>query len=70
MFLPLWKMRFMVNLGSMATTLWSFVDYEPLKMLRVYEGTCIWVCHVWNLLICIHDDNVFARLTLVNMKDV
>jgi hypothetical protein len=42
----------MVNLGSMTTTLRSIVDYEPLKMLWVYESTCIWVCHILNLLIC------------------
>ncbi len=27
------------NLGSMVITLWSIIDYKPLKMLWVYEGT-------------------------------
>jgi hypothetical protein len=28
------------NLMLMATTLRSIVDYRPLKLQRVYEGTC------------------------------
>jgi hypothetical protein len=28
------------NLITMATTLHFIIDYEPLKILRVYEGTC------------------------------
>jgi hypothetical protein len=28
------------NLCAMATTLHSIVDCEPLKILKVYEGTC------------------------------
>jgi len=29
-----------INLSIMATTLHSIIDYEPLNILRVYEGTC------------------------------
>ncbi len=28
------------NLITMATTFHFVIDYEPLKILRVYEGTC------------------------------
>jgi hypothetical protein len=31
-------------LGYMAVTLQSIIDYEPLKLLQVYEGT--WFGHV------------------------
>ncbi len=28
------------NLFVMATTMHSIIDYEPLKIFKVYEGTC------------------------------
>ncbi len=57
------------NLGSMATTLSSIVDYKTLKILQVYEGTCFG--HVMSK-ICqytTNDDKVSMGLTFVNVKD-
>jgi hypothetical protein len=30
------------NLTIMVTILHSIIDYEPLKILKVSEGTCFW----------------------------
>jgi hypothetical protein len=57
------------NLGFMVMALQSIVDIEPLKMLRVYEGTCFG--HVM-FKVCqytINDDKVSTRLTLMSVKD-
>jgi hypothetical protein len=56
------------NLGSMAITLLSIIDHEPLKMLWVYEGTCFE--HVMPKVgqHTTNDDKVFVGLTLVNVK--
>jgi hypothetical protein len=57
------------NLATMATTLHFIVDYEPLKSLRVYEGT--WFRHVMfkayqsNT----NDNKVFVGLQHVSVKD-
>jgi hypothetical protein len=29
-----------INLSTMVVAMHSIIDYEPLKILRVYEGTC------------------------------
>jgi hypothetical protein len=57
------------NLGTMATTLCSIIDYELLKFLQVYEGTCFG--HVM-FKICqyeLNDDKAFVGQTLVSVKD-
>jgi hypothetical protein len=53
----------------MATTLQSSVDCEPLKLLKVYKGTCFG--HVMSKA-CQHvtnDDKISVGLKSVNVKD-
>ncbi len=53
----------------MATTMHSIIDYEPLKILKVYEGT--WFGHVMSKA-CQYatiDDKVFVGLRNVNVKE-
>jgi hypothetical protein len=56
------------NLGSMVITLQSIIDYEPLKMLWVYEGT--YFGHVMPKVgqHTTNDDKVFVGQTLVSVK--
>jgi hypothetical protein len=58
------------NLGTMATTLQSIINYELLNLLWVYEGTCFG--HVMFKLCqyVLNDDKVSMGLILVNGKDV
>ncbi len=57
------------NLVIMATTLHSIIDYEPMKILKVYEGTCFG--HVMSNACeyVTNDDKVFVGLEHVNVKD-
>jgi hypothetical protein len=57
------------NLGSMATTLWSIIDCEPLKMLWVYAGTYFGHVMFKACQYATNDDKVFTWMTLVNVKD-
>jgi len=53
----------------MAVALQSIVDYEPLKLLKVYEGTCF--RHVM-FKVCqyvTNDDKISIGLKSVNVKD-
>jgi len=52
----------------MATTLHSLVDYEPLKILRVYEGTCFGHVMSRAYQYATNDDNIFVGLRNVNVK--
>ncbi len=55
------------NLGSMVTTLWIIIDFELLKLLWVYEGTCFG--HVmFKLQYVANDDKVFVSFILVTWK--
>jgi hypothetical protein len=56
------------NLGSMATTLQSIIEYEPLKLLQVYEGICVGHVIFKVCLYATNDDKVSTSLTLVNAQ--
>ncbi len=53
----------------MVENLHSIIDCEPLKILRVYEGTCF--RHVMSKVYeyVTNDDKVYTRLEHVNVKD-
>jgi hypothetical protein len=34
------------NFETVVATLQSIIDYEPFKLLWVYEGTLLWTCDV------------------------
>jgi hypothetical protein len=53
----------------MVTTLHSIIDYEPLKKIRVYEGT--YFKHVISKACryATNDDKVFIGLKNVNVKE-
>jgi hypothetical protein len=57
------------NLGSMAMTLKSIVECEPLKMLRMYENTCFGYVMLKACQYATNDDKVLIGLTLVSVKD-
>ncbi len=59
-----------VNLGSMAITLQFVIDFKPLKLLQVYEGT--WFGHVMSKMCyyATNDEKVFMGLILVNVKEL
>jgi hypothetical protein len=53
----------------MVATLHSIIDCEPLKILRVYKGTCF--RHVMSK-VCYYvtnDNKIYTRLEHVNVKD-
>jgi hypothetical protein len=52
----------------MVVTLHSFIDYEPLKILRVYEGTCFGHVMFKACQYATNDDNIFVGLKIVNVK--
>ncbi len=56
------------NLFVMLAILHSLIDYEPLKILRVYEGT--YFGHVMSKACqcATNDDNIFVGLRSVNVK--
>jgi hypothetical protein len=54
----------------MATTLRSIIDYEPFKLLRVYEGTCFQHLMYKTCQYVMNDDKVSEGLSLVSVKDV
>jgi hypothetical protein len=53
----------------MATIMHSIIDYEPLKILKVYEGTCFG--HVMSKAhqYATHDDKIFVGLRNVSVKE-
>jgi len=59
-----------INLSIMATTLHSIIDYEPLNILRVYEGTCFGHVMSRDCQYATNDENVFVRLRNVSVKKV
>jgi hypothetical protein len=58
------------NLGTMATTLQSIIDYELFNFLWVYEGTCFGHVTFKSCQYLLNDDKVSMGLILVSMKDV
>jgi hypothetical protein len=57
------------NLTVMAITLQSIIDYEPLKLLMVYEGTCFGHIMFKVCQYVTNDDKVFIGLKSVSVKD-
>jgi hypothetical protein len=57
------------NLGTMATTLQSIINCEPLKLLWVYKGICFGHVMFKTCQYATNDDKVSVGLTLVNVKD-
>jgi hypothetical protein len=57
------------NLTTMATTLHSIINCEPLKKIGVYEGTNFGHVMFKGYQYATNDDNVFTRLQHVNVKD-
>jgi hypothetical protein len=56
------------NLGSKVITLRSIIDYEPFKMLWLYEGTYFGHVMPKTSQHTTYDDNVFVGSNLVNVK--
>jgi hypothetical protein len=56
------------NLGCMVITLRSIIEYEPLKLLRIYEGICFGHVMFKMCLYATNDDKVSTSFTLVNAK--
>jgi hypothetical protein len=57
------------HIGSMVTIVWSIIEYEPLKLLQVYEGICFGHVMVKMCLHATNDDKVSTSLTLVNAQN-
>jgi hypothetical protein len=53
----------------MAVALQSIVDYEPLKLFQVYEGTCFEHVMFKACQYATNDDKKFIGLRSVNVKD-
>jgi hypothetical protein len=56
------------NLTTMAIVLYSIVDYKPLNLLRVYEGTCFGHIMSKACQYATNDDKILAGLKSVNVK--
>jgi hypothetical protein len=54
----------------MIATLHSIIDYEPLNIYRVYEGTCSGHVISKACRYATNDDKVFVRLKNVSVKEV
>jgi hypothetical protein len=57
------------NLIVMVAILQSIVDYEPLKLFMVYEGTCFGHVMFKMCQYATNDDKVFIGLKNVNVND-
>ncbi len=57
------------NLTTMATTLQSIVECEPLKLVKVYEGTCFGHVMSKACQYATNDEKIFVGLKNVNVKD-
>jgi hypothetical protein len=57
------------NLVAMTTTLHSIVGCEPLKILKVYGGTCFGHVMFKACQYATYDDKDFVRLQHVSVKD-
>jgi hypothetical protein len=53
----------------MVVTLRLIVDFEPLKLLKVYEGICFGHIMLKACYYAINDDKISTRLISVNVKD-
>jgi hypothetical protein len=57
------------NLVTMATTLHSIIDCEPMKIFRVYEGTCFGHVMFNACQYATNDDKIFVGLEHMSVKD-
>ncbi len=57
------------NLVAMVATLHSIFDCEPMKIFRVYEGTCFGHVMSKAYQYVTNDDNFFVGLEHVNVKN-
>lgn len=53
---------------TLVVVLYSIIDYEPLKLLRVYKGTCFGHIMSKACQYATNDDKVLARLKSVNVN--
>jgi hypothetical protein len=53
----------------MVATLHSIIDYEPLKICRVYEGTCFGHVISKAYWYATNDDKIFVGLKNVSVKE-
>jgi hypothetical protein len=58
------------NLRSMASTLCSIIDYQPLRLLKVYEGTCFGHVMSKACQYATYDNKVSKGLVQMSVKDV
>jgi hypothetical protein len=58
-----------INLSTMVTTMCSIINYEPLKILRVYEGTCFGHVTSKACQYATNDDKMFVGLQNVSVKE-
>ncbi len=58
------------NLSGMAATLYSIINYEPLKILKVQEGTCFGHAMSKACQYATNDEKVYVGLRNVNVKEV
>jgi hypothetical protein len=58
------------NLGTMATTLQSIIDYKLFNLFWVYKGTYFGHAMFKSCQYVLNDDKVSMGLILVSMKDV
>ncbi len=58
------------NLGTMDIALCSIIDYEPLKLLQLYEGICFGHVMSKAYQYAMNDDKVSMSLTLVNVTNL
>jgi hypothetical protein len=57
------------NLSIMVTTMHSIINYEPLKILRVYEGTCFGHVMSKACQYATNDDKISIGLKNVSVKE-
>jgi hypothetical protein len=57
------------NLAIVATTLHSVINCEPLKILRVYEGTCFGHVMFKACQYAINNNKISVRFQYVSVKD-
>ncbi len=58
-----------INLTTMAFALCSNIDCQPLRLLKVYEGTCSRHVMFKTCQYATNDDKLFKGLVQVNVKD-
>jgi hypothetical protein len=58
-----------INLSIMVATMHSIINYEPLKILRVYEGTCFGHVMSKACQYATNDDKISIGLKNVSVKE-